>query len=144
MKNKTVLIINIISAIAIAIEAIIVIIIAAINKDPLFIYRELCIGLAVAGIILFAFLLLKEIKILSYDSKKFTPILFATFTFFGVLLYYLVIFVNFNDFKILFWILLVLACVIPSLVFSILNHFYGVKKQKKGPRFLVNRERNYK
>ncbi len=139
MKNKPVLVINILTAISLVIEAIVILIIALLNKDVAFIYRELCIGLAVSGIICFSFLLIKEIKILSYDSKKFTPIMFATYTFLGVLLYYIALFNNFNNLQILLWILLVLSCVLPSLIFTILNHFYGNKKKNKRPRFLVNR-----
>ncbi len=144
MKNKPNLFINVLNIIALAIEAIVLLIIALINKNEVFIYKELCIGLAVSGIILFFFLLVKEIKILTYDSKKFTPILYATLTFLGVLLYYVALFNNFYEIQVLLWVLLGISCVLPTTVFVILNYRLGNKKKKKGPKFLVNRQRNYK
>ena len=144
MKNKPNLFINILTSISLGIEAIVLLIIALNNKDEIFIYKELCVGLAVSGIILFFFLLVKEIKILTYDSKRFTPILYATLTFLGVLLYYVALFNNFYEIQVLLWVLLGISCVLPTTVFIILNYRLGNKKKKKGPRFLVNRQRNYK
>jgi phosphatidylserine synthase len=144
MKNKSILLINILNFIVLIVEAIVLLIIALFNKDEIFIYKELCIGLAVAGIILFAFLLIKEIKVLSYDSKRFTPVLYAILTFLGVLLYYVALFNNFYKIQILLWILLVISAIVPTVVFTVLNYRLGNKKKKKGPRFLVNRQRNYK
>ena len=141
MKNKKVFILNLINIISLIIEFVICLIIAIINKDALFIYKDFCICLALSGIINFIFLLIKEIKILSYDSKKYTPILYVFHTFLGVLLYYVSILTGdaFNNLIILFWILLVLSIIVPIIVFYILNYFYSKKNKNNKPKFVVNK-----
>lgn len=143
MKNK-ILLINILNVVAIIIELIIVLIIALINQNEVFIYRELCVSLAIAGIIDFAFLLVKEIKFLNYDSLKFSPILNAIHTFLGVLLYYLVIYVDYANFKVMYWGLLIASIVLPIIIFGLLNYHISKKMAKNKPKVIVNHQRNYK
>ncbi len=139
MKNKTELLINIFNVVAILIEAIVVLIISLFNKGWVFLYRELCVSLAVLGIIDFVFLLIKEIKILSYDSKKFTPFMHVAHTFLGVLLYYLALYLDFGKWNIMLWIFLILALILPIIIFTILNYFYVKKNKDKKPKFIVNK-----
>ena len=138
MKKKL-LIINIINISSIILAIVIGLIIGFVNKEIVFFYKDLCVTFAVTGIINFLFLLIKEAKLLEYDSKKFTPILFVVHTFLGVALYYLALFVDFSKFAILLWTLLAVAILLPIILFIVLNYFSKKKKKNNKPRFIVNK-----
>lgn len=144
MKNKKLSTINGLNVISVIIELIVVFIIAYYHRDWRFWFDEACIALAAYGVINFAFILVREICIFSYDSKRFTTIMCIAHTFFAVLLYYVDYFLNqneipFDNYSVLLWSLLFAALVVPLVIFPILNHFYGTKAKNDKPKFIVNK-----
>ncbi len=139
MKNKKIKLINLLNLIALIIEFIIMLIISIWKKDWLFTYKQMCIALALSGVINFIFLLIKEIKFITYDSKKYTPFIFIAHSFFSILCYYVAIFIEFNDYCLLLWCLLILVLIIPLIVFPLLNYFIYKKNKDNKPKFIVNK-----
>ncbi len=144
MKNKRLLIINILNVASIVIELIVGLIIGLLNKEESFIFNEICFLIAIFGIINFAFILIREASILSYDSKKFTTIMCVFHTFLAVLVYYIGFYfkqnnIPFKEHSIMLWIFISLAFILPSIIFPILNYFNGKNKKSDKPKFIVNK-----
>ena len=136
MKKKL-LIINIINLIVDFIVLAVCFIIGACNNYDKFLYDSFVLGLAAIAIINVFFMIGKEAKFISYDGKRFLPVLYASWAFLGIFLHYLMAFVDYYEYITMYWILFGLSVILPVILFVILEWKLG-KKKTNGPKVIVN------
>lgn len=101
-----------------------------------------CFMLAIIAIVNTIFLCIKEAKILTYDTKRYTLILHVSHAILGILLHYVIRFVKgYYNLKMIFWALLLFSIIIPVVVTSILNKKEeNNRKTSNGkPKFIMNK-----
>ncbi len=136
MKKK-ILVINVINLIVDIIAIIVMFTIGACNNYNKILYESFVLGLAVIAIINVIFMIVKEAKFLTYDGKRFLPILYVSWAILGIFLHYLMTFVDYYNYIVMYWILFATSVILPVVVYLILQLKIGNKKQN-GPRVMVN------
>ena len=136
MKKK-ILIINVINLIIDTIAIIVMFVIGACNNYNKILYESYVLGLAVIAIINVIFMIIKEAKFISYDSKRFEPVLYVSWAILGIFLHYLMTFVDYYEYVVMYWILFGVCVVLPLVICVILQLKLGNKKQN-GPKVMVN------
>lgn len=103
-------------------------------------YYACVLILAVSGIVNLAFIAIKEA--MSYEAKRFLPVLYAGHVVIGVLCYYLVEYIRgYDDFVWLYWTGFIIGIIVSFLIFSFLETKEKKDKERaKGPRFIVNKK----
>jgi hypothetical protein len=98
--------------------------------------------LSIIGLINLVFLCIKEAKVLTYDTKRYTLILHVSHVILGLLMNNVVKHIkDFYTFKIVFWLVLILSIIIPIIVTYFLN-LKDDKKRKSStnqPKFIINK-----
>ncbi len=135
-------ILNIINGIILGIIGIVDFILGIFFHFDLRFYYSTVLFLAATGLINLIFIALKEAFVLSYDSKRFLPVLFGCHVFFGVMMYYIVKYINkYEDYIYLYWVGLLLEIILPGVLVYVLEKIFKKKKNKgKEPKFIVNRK----
>lgn len=120
---------------------IIVIILAFVFKCDSRFYYSTVICLAASGLVNLGFILIKELAVLEYDSKRYHPIMFGAHIFIGVLCYYLLQNIKgYNEYWYLYWIGLVLGIILPIIIVYFLEKRNAKdSKNSKTPKFVVNK-----
>lgn len=136
MKKK-ILVINVINLIVDIIAIIVMFVIGACNNYNKILYESFVLGLAVIAIINVIFMIIKEAKFISYDGKRFLPVLYVSWGILGIFLHYLMAFVDYYEFIVMYWILFALSVIVPFVICLILQLKLGNKKTN-GPRVMVN------
>jgi hypothetical protein len=136
MKKK-ILVINVINLIVDIIAIIVMFTIGACNNYNKILYESFVLGLAVIAIINVIFMIVKEAKFLTYDGKRFLPILYVSWAILGIFLHYLMTFVDYYNYIVMYWILFAASVILPVVIYLILQLKIGNKKQN-GPRVMVN------
>ncbi len=103
-------------------------------------YYTMVFTLIGSGLLNLMFIVIKELSVLSYDSQRFIPILYALHIIFGVLAYYLVKYINrYDSYAWLYWLGLGFGFVLPIGIVIILSRKKG-KPQGNGPKVIVNKK----
>ncbi|MBE6136970.1 MAG: hypothetical protein E7176_01055 [Erysipelotrichaceae bacterium] len=140
MKKEKIL--NIVNYCIIAICLVVAIILGIVMKMSNIFYMTTCVMTICVSIVSLIILLIKEITILSYDSKKLEPVLYAVIIVSSSLCYYLAKFVDgYDKFGWLYWLGFLVMLFSSIVVFCII--FKGEKNEKLNndnkPKFLVNK-----
>lgn len=97
--------------------------------------------LSLSGVINLIFILVKEISVLAYDSKRFIPILYVCHVIFGVLGYYLIKYLDgYDKYGYIYWLCLIVLAIIPAIIVYCLEKRNKNKKIGNGPRVMVNKK----
>lgn len=104
-------------------------------------YYSSILFLAVAGLINLIFIAIKEFSVLSYDSKRYDPVMNSCFIVIGVAAYYLVEYAGgYDRFCWLYWIAVVLLSILAVVIVYFLNDREKKKQKNKGrgPKVMIN------
>lgn len=103
-------------------------------------YYACVLILAVSGIINLIFMAIKEA--MSYETKRFLPVLYACHVVIGVLCYYLVEYLNgYNRFAWLYWTGLIIGVIATGfIVFFLEMKSKKRQSQSKGPKVILNKK----
>lgn len=137
---KKIKLINLINYISIIVVAVIDLILAFVFKLDFRFYYSTVLCLAISGLLNLGFILIKELAVLEYDSKRFYPIMFGAHIFIGVFAYYLIENLkSFNEYWYLYWIGLFLGFILPIVIVHLLEIKAKKNKKTNKPKFVVNR-----
>lgn len=138
-KIKTINIMNIIVDCIIIFITFVISLVLNFNKNG-FIFTSFM--LSVVGVINLIFICIKEAKVMTYDSKRYTLILHVAHILFGVLLHYVSKHFNgFYNLEVLYWALLIIVIVVPVVIVYFMNKHDEKKKKSNtnAPKFIVNK-----
>lgn len=98
--------------------------------------------LSIVGLINLVFLCIKEAKVLTYDTKRYTLILHVSHVILGLLMNNVVKHINdFYSLKIVYWSVLILSLIVPIVVTYFLNSKDDKKRKisTNQPKFMINK-----
>lgn len=136
-------IINIINYCTLFVVAIVLAILVIIFKKADNSYYSAIGCICAAGLLNMLFIIIKEASVLSYDTKRLYPIMHAGYVLVAVICYYCCSHLkHFDEYIILYWISLIIGCIIPIVVVQIVQkHLDKKEKYKtKGLKVLVNKK----
>ena len=138
---KKIKLLNLINCILLRIIIIIDIVLAFVFKLDFRFYYSTVLCLAIAGLVNLLFVLIKELTVLAYDSKRYHPIMFGAHIFIGVLGYYLLQNLKcYNEYWYLYWSGLIIGIILPVIIVYLLQIRSDKKKTNTNkPKFIVNR-----
>ena len=137
---KKIKFINLINCILLAIIVITDIVLGFVFKADSRFYYSTVLCLAISGLVNLGFILIKELAVLAYDSKKYHPIMFGAHIFIGVLCYYLIKNLKgYNEYWYLYWTGLAIGIVLPIVIVYFLEKRNNKKSNTGKPKFIVNK-----
>lgn len=136
-------IINIINYCALIVVAIVLAILVIVFKTDDNAYYSAIGCICAAGMLNMAFIIIKEASVLSYDTKRLYPAMHVGYAVVAVICYYCCSHLkHFEEYILLYWISLILGCIIPIVVVLIVQKHLDKKEKKKtkGLKVLVNKK----
>ncbi len=136
--------INFINLATILLALVIIVLISALNNFNEYLYYSFSIGLAAIGVINLVFIAIKEAILGENSKKKYNIVPHSLHVVFGVLCYYLLVYLGgYDKYNYIYWIGFVLAIIIPIIVYLVIDIIYQKKHKNSnnGPKFIVNKNR---